>query len=163
MKPIDYFNESLDDRMSTEEVTPKKRLGKIKSFALAAAVAATLACGSAPKVDDGLKRFYHEENYQKSTDLEFYSNYNSSIIKIDIEGKEEYLYRGPPLKSLFELDDRKLRIIKYVDKRTGAFNKSRVYDNPQNNVDEAFLTAKDSQGKAILRSRAYNMPRYLRR
>ncbi|MBN2459333.1 hypothetical protein JXB28_03540 [Candidatus Woesearchaeota archaeon] len=157
MKVTDYFNQSIDDKLTNEEALPKKSLGKAKSLGLAMALAATLACGSEPKIDAGLKKFYDGGS------INFYSNHNSSIIKIEVEGKEDYLYRGPPIKSLFELDDRKLRIIRYVDKRTGAFRKSQAYENPRNNVDKAFLTAKDAQGKRLIRSRAEAMERYMKR
>jgi hypothetical protein len=160
MKPIDYFNESLDDRLSVEEAAPKKKLGKVKSFALAAAVAATFACGSEPKITDGLKLIYNHDG------VAIYSNPNASVIKIDkvdsILRTEEFFFRGPPLRSLFDLDDRDLRLVKYANKKAPLFN-TQAYDDPQNIVDKAYLRIKDSEGKKILRIHADAITEYMKK
>jgi hypothetical protein len=160
MKLEDYFNQSLDGRMSTEEVTPKKRLGKTRNLALAAAVAAMFACGSEPKITDGLKLIYNHGG------VAIYSNPNASVIKIDkvdsLLRTEEFFFRGPPLRSLFDLDDRDLRLVKYVNKKAPLFN-THAYDDPQNIVDKAYLRIKDSEGKKILRSHADAITEYMKK
>ena len=148
----------LEDNINPSETkSSKKRLAglidKIKYTALIPVIITTVACSN------DYKKIYDGNN------VKIYANRNASQIRIEKDSRkrgETFIFQGPTIRSLFDLEEEDLRLMEYKNKLFGFFN-NKTYRDHSNVVDKAFLEIKEQEGRQILKDNAENMEIYLKK